>query len=175
VYAGALRDVPDGKPGFPAVRHLRDGISEPRWRISRHVSNLPSGDQRDEVDDVVVVYRKSLISVQRTRDEPKERFRYEAVVEPPPFVCARWMLDEIGEYAVVDREPSCEGPTGPEFVGVHNAGVLHHDAQRRRVLDSVADALSQVSAENDRYLQLIVRVRSVSRAGRVWRRDEAEG
>jgi hypothetical protein len=39
---------------------------------------------------------------------------------------------------------------------MHNAGILDDHAQRRRILDAIANPFPQVAAEDERYLQVIV-------------------
>jgi hypothetical protein len=74
------------------------------------------------------------------------------------------VLDEITERAL-DREARCESATRAKIVGVHNAGILHDNAQRAGFLNPTPDSFLQVTAKNERDLQLTMLVWRMARAG----------
>ena len=84
------------------------------------------------------------------------------------------MLDEISEGCTPKHETSGEGAGRPESVVMHDPRVLHDDAQRRRALDGRAYTLLQRSAQDDRDLQVVVRVRGLVHSGRIRRARESE-
>jgi hypothetical protein len=120
--------------------------------LVRQTWGPPSRKRGDEVEDVIVVRVEPAFAVEPTTNEPKKRFCGETVVQPAPLQGSRRVFDEISEGITVERQAGSERSARREIVGMHNARILHHDAERARLFHSATNALLQVSAKYERDL-----------------------